>query len=316
MEATFLKKYKPQKYKDFAIGEDLLEFLNTLIEINTLNILLVGDTSCGKSSLLDATMREYYNSDIPLENVLYINNLQEQGISYYRNEVKTFCQTPSFISGKKKFIILDDIDTMNEQSQQVFRNCIDKYSHIVNFIASCTNTQKVVESIQSRCTIIKIKPMGKDFFKKVINNIKSNENIEITQQAEDFILNISNNSIRILINYMEKFKLYNNKISLDVAKTICTNISFSEFEKYTKAWKNGSMKEASLIIKNIFDKGYSVMDILDCYYTFIKFTDILNEYDKYNAIIIICSYISRFYTKHEHEIELFFLTFDLYNMNS
>ena len=45
----------------------------------------------------------------------------------------------------------------NEQCQQVFRNCIDKYSHNVNFISSCTNTQKVVESLQSRCTLIKIK---------------------------------------------------------------------------------------------------------------------------------------------------------------
>ena len=61
------------------------------------------------------------------------------------------------ISGKKKFIVLDDIDTINEQSQQVFRNCIDKYSHNVNFIASCCNTQKVVESIQSRITLIKLK---------------------------------------------------------------------------------------------------------------------------------------------------------------
>ena len=44
--------------------------------------------------------------------------MQEQGISYYRTEVKTFCQTPSMIS-VKKFIALDDIDTINEQSQQV-----------------------------------------------------------------------------------------------------------------------------------------------------------------------------------------------------
>ena len=37
---------------------------------------------------------------------MLINNLKEQGIQYYRTEVKTFCQTPSSISGKKKFIII------------------------------------------------------------------------------------------------------------------------------------------------------------------------------------------------------------------
>ena len=71
-------------------------------------------------------IREYYQEP-EQDNVLYINSLKEQGINYYRNDVKTFCQTCSSVKGKKKFIVLDDIDLINEQSQQVFRNYIDKY---------------------------------------------------------------------------------------------------------------------------------------------------------------------------------------------
>ena len=87
--------------------------------------------------------------------------MKEQGINYYRNDVKTFCQTSSSIKHKKKIIVLDDIDIINEQSQQVFRNCIDKYSNNIHFIASCSNPQKVIESLQSRLTIIKIRPLQK-----------------------------------------------------------------------------------------------------------------------------------------------------------
>ena len=61
MNEPFLKKYRPIKYKDFVIEPQLIKLLNTLIEMNNLNILLVGDSSCGKSSLLDATIREYYD---------------------------------------------------------------------------------------------------------------------------------------------------------------------------------------------------------------------------------------------------------------
>ena len=204
MNEPFLKKYRPKRYKDFVIDQEYIHLLNTLIKMNNLNILLVGDSSCGKSSLLDATIREYYNrDDIPKDNVLYINNLQEQGISYYRTEVKTFCQTPSSISGKKKFIVLDDIDIINEQSQQVFRNCIDKYSHNVNFIASCANTQKVVESLQSRSTLIKIKSISLKLLNQILMHIKKEEGIKITAPAQKFILSICNNSIRLLVNYME-----------------------------------------------------------------------------------------------------------------
>ena len=105
---------------------------------------------------------------IPKQNIMLINNLKEQGIQYYRTEVKTFCQTPSCVSGKKKFIVIDDIDLINEQSQQVFRNCIDKYNHNVHFLCSCTNTQKVIDSIQSRCAIIKIKPIQKNILKNLL----------------------------------------------------------------------------------------------------------------------------------------------------
>lgn len=316
MNEPFLKKYRPKKYTDFIFNSPLIKLLTTLIKMNNLNLLLVGDSSSGKTSLLDATIREYYNVDtIPYENVLYINNLHEQGISYYRTGVKTFCQTPSIIPSKKKFIVLDDIDIINEQCQQVFRNCIDKYSHNVNFIASCTNTQKVLESLQSRCTLIKIRSVSPKLLHDVLIKIKCNEKINITSNAETFILSMCNNSIRLLINYMEKFNLLNEVITLEKAKHICTNISFYDFEIYTIQWyTHGNLSNSINIIKSIFDKGYSVMDILDSYFQFIKINSLLTEEKKYQCIKIISAYISRFHTQHEDEIELIFLTYDFINL--
>lgn len=310
MNTPFLKKYQPQFYKDFTIDKEYIELLNTLKNMDNLNILLVGNSGCGKTSLLHASIREYYQQDkIPKNNVLYINNLKEQGIQYYRTEVKTFCQTPSLIHGKKKFIILDDIDLINDQSQQVFRNCIDKYSHNVHFLASCSNTQKVIDSIQSRCTIIKIKPIHKQFLKKIFNKIKKAEKITIDSKAEEFILNICNNSIRLLINYMEKFKLLGTAITERKVKEICTNISFYEFEKFTEEWYiNKNLQISIKIIYSIHKKGYSVMDILDSYFTFVKITNLLPEIIKYKVIILILKYIAIFHTLHENEIELALFT--------
>ena len=161
-----------------------------MINMNNLNILLIGNNGSGKTSLIEATIREYYNLDnIPKHNVMIINNVKEQGIHYYRNQVKTFCQTPSTIHNKKKIIILDDIDFIHKQSQQVFRNCIDKYSHNVHFLSSCTNIQKVIDAVQSRCSIIKIKPMKKAFLNKIFNKIKQNEKIIFTAEVMSLLLN-------------------------------------------------------------------------------------------------------------------------------
>ena len=310
-EKLFVNKYQPLYFDDFGNDNEIIQMLKTLILIDNLNILLIGDIATGKTSILNALIREYYKGYTPKEyeeNVLYINSLKEQGINYYRTDVKTFCQTCSNVKNKRKIVILDDIDFINEQSQQVFRNCIDKYSHNVHFISSCSNIQKVIESLQSRFTIIKIKPLKRENFIQIMNNIKQMENIEIDDDAQDFIINISNNTVKTIINYMEKFKLLNEKITLHLATQLCSNISFLNFEEYTRLVLNEKIREAIQLMYEIYDKGYSVMDILDNFFIFVKSTNTLSEEQKYKIIPCICKYISVFHNIHEDEIELSLFT--------
>jgi DNA polymerase III delta prime subunit len=310
----FIQKYQPLYFNDYNIDDKIIQMLKTLILLDNLNILIIGDNASGKTSLLNTLIREYYVGHAPKEyeeNVLYINSLKEQGINYYRTDVKTFCQTCSNIKNKKKFVVLDDIDFINEQSQQVFRNCIDKYSHNVHFMASCSNIQKVIESLQSRLIIIKIKPLERENMVSIINKVAQNENIEIEEDAKDFIVNIACSSVKILINYMEKFKLLNTKITYNLAVQLCTNISFLIFEEYTKLILEKKTNEAIQMIYEIYDKGYSVMDILDNYFIFVKSTAILDEEQKYKIIPYICKYITIFHNIHEDEIELSLFTNNL-----
>jgi DNA polymerase III delta prime subunit len=309
-DTLFVNKYKPVFFNDFYIddNDDTINTLKTFIHMDNLNILLIGDVASGKTSLLNTIITEYYSAKDYKDHVLFINSLKEQGINYYRNDVKTFCQTCSNMPLKKKIIVLDDLDLINEQSQQVFRNYLDKYSHNVCFIASCSNKQKIIESLQSRLTIVKINSMQKSILTSLFKKIKKEENIEMDSLVEDFIINVSNNSVKTLINYMEKFKLYGKQITFEMANKLCTNISFMVLEEYTNLVKNGNLIESVKIIYNIFDEGYSVMDILDNYFLFIKNTLILTENQKYEIISVICKYIAVFHNIHEDEIELALFT--------
>ena len=105
---TFTYKYRPTRLCDFNMNEDFYNVLISLIHIGKLNILLTGNTGTGKTAILNAIISEYYDlCDISKnENILSINILKEQGISYYRNDVRVFCQTPSTIKGKRYEVIL------------------------------------------------------------------------------------------------------------------------------------------------------------------------------------------------------------------
>ena len=317
MEKPFLYKYQPLWLNDFDLEEDLSILLKTLLEMNVLNILFIGDSGCGKTSLINAVIHEYYETVniTDNDNILYINNLKEQGISYYRVDVKTFCQTPSSVSGKKKILVVDDIDFINEQSQQVFRNYIDKYSHNVHFIGSCINTQKVIDSLQSRLTIVKKRNLPENKLIKIIGRICKKENILITPEVSDFIISISNKSIRIIVNYLEKFKLLNREITIELANQVCTNISFYEFNNFTRICKEEQdLRKAIALIYTLSNRGYSVMDILDNYFIYLKNTTLLTEDEKYAIIPYICKYITIFNNVHEDDIELAHFTNNLINI--
>lgn len=331
-DIPFITKYQPSKIDDFEqLDENTKTILHSLIAMDNLNIMLYGGSGSGKTSIINAILREYYNKSpsttVVQDNILILNSLKEQGIQYYRNDVKVFCQTMSMIPNRKKIVLLDDIDLINEQGQQVFRNCIDKYSHNVHFISSCTNIQKVVDTFQSRNIIIKINPLNQVCLNKIMIKIKGNERLMIMKDAEGFLLQVSNGSVRTLINYLEKIKLIGREITYDIANKICTNISFHRFEEYTQeilrcrsdtsvTEVNACLRAANAILFQLNDEGYSVLDILDNYFLFIKMTPLFDEDTKYRITSLVCKYITIFHNIHEHDIELALFTNNLVGLRS
>ena len=314
--STFISKYKPYYIDDFYIDEKFKSVLKTLLHIEKLNIICIGNASSGKTTLLYALIREYYGlsktQSFPENNIMFVNNLKEQGIQFYRNEMKTFAQSHSNIYGKKKLIIIDDIDMINEQSQQVFRNYIDKYKNNIHIITVCTNIQKVIESLQSRMIILRINtPTTEDIY-NIMNKIIVTENITIDNESKEYLVKFSNNSIRTVITNLEKIFILGYPIDIANCKNINSNISYQQFETYFEYLKQNNLNDAIKVLYEIHDYGYSVIDIYDYLFTFIKQTEILTEDEKYKIIPVLCKYITVFHNIHEDIIELALFTGNLH----
>ena len=156
MKENLLKKFKPQSLDDFNISELLKEIIMSYISSSKMLFIIHGNAISGKTSLINTILKLYYGDNIG-NNVLSFNLLKEQGINYYRNDLKNFCQINNlnFNSLKKKTIVFDDIDLLNEQSQQIFSNLLSTYKNI-NFIFSCNDINKIQKTLLQRLEYIKI----------------------------------------------------------------------------------------------------------------------------------------------------------------
>jgi hypothetical protein len=117
-----------------------------------------------------------------------------------------------------------------------------------------------------------------------------------------------------LINYLEKIYLYDAPISYDLCVKICSTISAKKFEEYVCFLKKGESRKAIQIMYEITEYGYSVIDILDYFFSFVKSTPSLNETEKYRIIPFLCKYITIFNKIHEDTLELALFTNNLSEM--
>jgi DNA polymerase III delta prime subunit len=350
---NLLSNYYPKKLDEFIIDNYMIELLKTLIKIHDLNILLIGDTGTGKSRLIEIILNEYYGDNnldlmIKRENILFINNLKEQNIHNFRQLLKIFCQTSfSYTNIKsqkiKKTVVIDDLDLLNIQNQQIIRHYIDKYSNKVNFLCTCSNIQNVLDNIQSRTMIFQLSYLNNDILYKFLTDICYKLNIKLDDECKRFILKSSNNSIKLLLKFMHKiiYLTNNDSISLNLIKTICNNISYDYFDKFFLYIKsnninddinddndeddnddddkidiknNNLINKASSILLTIYNNGYSVIDILENMFYYIKNTTILDNDEKFIVMNYITKYINIFHSLHENEFELVLLTNELLNI--
>lgn len=317
MNSNFIYKYKPYSVKDTHIHENTKSTINNFIQRNNINIIIYGPSNSGKTTLINSILYDYFgvtqDKHLPKKDILYINSLKEQGISYYRNELKTFCK--SYSSTKhKKIVYIDDLDTVNEQYQQIFRSYIDKYYNNVQFICSCSVIQKIIVSLQSRLTTIKIPPFSYNINRGIIKNIIDKECIKIDEECIEYLLKTSNNCIRTVINNIEKIYLYENTVNLEVCKKLCFHICVQHFDSYINNINRDNIEPSIEMLHYLYDLGYSVIDILEMFLKYIKISTIINETHIYKTIILISKYIVTLNKIHENKIELTLFTHDLKNI--
>jgi DNA polymerase III delta prime subunit len=304
-------KYLPQQLCDIITPnkEDIIEQINHHIESQNMNLLLIGSPYTFKSHTMNLIIKEYYKKEnVPSYNhlILSLDCFNDINFSNLNNDVNTFCKTNSF---HKKFLIIDNFDIISEANQQYLKILMDNCKNTF-FLFSCENTNKINEIIQTRVTPIYFYDLTKDNYTELVTHISKSENIYFDIQP---LIQHSNISPYYIYNIFNKIKLLKED-KIQIQKYLLT-INYSIFDNYLLHISCQDVKKATDILFELFEKGYSLLDI---YYFFYEYIKLSTNSNKYNLIELVCLYIQYIYDGYDNKLMLLFFTNDIivkYNNN-
>ena len=216
MEEIWIEKYRPKNLDDVAGQDEIIERLKAYVKTkNVPHLMFAGPAGTGKTTSAIALAKELFG-DTWKQNFNELNASDERGIGIIRGKIKDFARTAPMGKADFKIIFLDEADSLTNDAQSALRRTIEKYTHICRFILSVNYSSKVIEPIQSRCTVFRFSPIKPDDIKKYMRKIAQKEKLEITSDGLETLIFIARGDLRKAINVLQVGASVSKKITAEL----------------------------------------------------------------------------------------------------
>lgn len=258
------EKYRPKNLDDVKGQPHIIPQIKNIIHRYQIDqgekppsLLLIGTAGTGKTSTALAIARELYGN-FWRQNYVELNASDERGIDVVRDTIKKL----SRIKGSR-IIFLDEVDNMTSDAQNALRRIMETTVGTI-FILSGNRKWKIIEPIQSRCSVFTFKRLSDDVVLRRLLEICKAEGVAVDKEAKEGFLTLikySRGDMRKAIMELEKIIGKDGKITANEV------IALQKPKSVTEALKtavDGDFEKAKEILEDAYiSSRFDIDDVID-----------------------------------------------------
>ena len=209
---SLAQKYRPSTLDEIIGQEELLAqgaVFRTLIEKNALmHSFFYGPPGCGKTTLARVISKV-------LKRPFFELNATTLKIDELRKIFKEYANAL-----EKPLIFIDEVQRLSKNQQEVLLPFMENNSALIIGASTENPYYSLTSAMRSRSHLFELKQVNNTALKLQLQKIIEKEGVELSDEAEAFLVSSSSGDVRAMLNLLESAIALGDKVTIEMLKSI------------------------------------------------------------------------------------------------
>ncbi len=264
------EKYRPQNLDDMVNQTEIVSRLKNFVKDRNLpHLLFVGPAGVGKTTSILALAQDLYGPGYR-SFILELNASDERGIDVIREKVKNFARTAAISSEVPfKILIMDEADSLTSAAQHALRRTMEIYTRTCRFCLIGNYSERIIEPIQSRCSVFRFGPLSEKDLKGRVRTIAKKEGVNLIPEGLDAIYDAAEGDLRKATNLLQAAAATQGGEVDDIAiYGVLGRVSPGKVREMINLGLKGEFLDAREVLRGLLiDEGLAAEDIIRMIYS-------------------------------------------------